>query len=448
MLLLTGCFRAPLIRPQQPRERVTLFAGVRVFDGRGDTLSEPTDVLVRDGRVTAIAPSIKPPDGAALVRGEGLTLLPGLFDGHVHLGGVEGEPVWDIGSHLPDVEAQSAALLYCGITTAVLAGRDGDSEDLARDITARRLAGPRLLTATRILTARGGHPVGMFSAGLPAIVRGVIISRTIAQVQGEEAARKMVRDELSSGAHHLKIVYHAMPEDAPRLTREELVAAISEAKALGKPAVVHVGTAQGAVEAAQAGATMLMHIPWEDDLTPEQARAIKEAGTAVVTTTRIYAAMLSSLSGAPQFTKLEREVMRPGLEKVFADKPAVVPLPGFEDYVGRSADFDAHLRKNVVTLREAAVTLVAGTDTGIPAVFPGAALHEELKYVAAQGIPASEVLRMATSNAAGVMDPKGGRGVIEVGSVADLLLVRGDPTQDLAALDEIAGVWKRGERQR
>lgn len=448
MLLFVACVRAPLILPRQPRERVTHFHNVRVFDGKSDSLSPPLDVLVRDGRITAISGPANAPAGAAVVDGAGLTLMPGLFDAHVHLGGVEGEPVWDIGKHLPDVEAQAAALLYCGVTTAVLAGRDSDSEALALDITARRMAGPRLLTATRIITAVGGHPVGMFAAGLPRLVSGYFIDKAIAQVSGVEGARQAVRDELKTGAHHVKLVYHAMPAEAPRLSRDELAAAIDEARKLGKPAFVHVGTAAGAVEAAQAGATLLMHTPWEDDLSAVQAAAIKQTGVAVVTTARIYAAMLASLSGAPSFSALEREVMRPGLEKVFAEKPAEVPLPGFEEYVGRSPEFDAHLKKNVMTLREASVTLVAGTDTGIPAVFPGAGLHEELKFLAGLGIPPVEVLKMATSLPAGIVDPQGKRGVIEVGAVADLLLVRGDPLTDLEAIDRIEGVWKRGERQR
>jgi imidazolonepropionase-like amidohydrolase len=168
----------------------------------------------------------------------------------------------------------------------------------------------------------------------------------------------------------------------------------------------------------------------------------------VVTTARIYAAMTASLSGAPAFSALEREVMRPGLERVFNQKPAEVPLPGFEAYLARAPAFDEALRKNVLTLREAQVTLLAGTDTGIPAVFPGAGLHEELKFLVGLGIPAAEVLRMATSLTARVVDPDGRRGVIEPGAVADLLLVRGDPTVDITALDQIIGVWKRGERQR
>src|SRR6476619_4073175 len=90
LLVIGGCARAPLILPHQPRERATLFSQVRVFDGKQDALWPPTDVLVVDGRITQISPVIPAPAGAAVVKGEGLVLMPGLFDAHVHLGGVEG----------------------------------------------------------------------------------------------------------------------------------------------------------------------------------------------------------------------------------------------------------------------------------------------------------------------------------------------------------------------
>jgi imidazolonepropionase-like amidohydrolase len=112
----------------------------------------------------------------------------------------------------------------------------------------------------------------------------------------------------------------------------------------------------------------------------------------------------------------------------------------------RTPEFVSNLGANVLTLREAGVTLLAGTDTGIPGVIPGAGLHEELKALVATGIPASDVLKMATSVPADVLEPGTHRGVIDPGAPADLLLVRGDPTQNIADLDRIVGVWQQGER--
>jgi len=445
-LALCACARVPLIAPQPLRDRATVFRSVRVFDGRSEALSRPTDVVVRDGRIAAIGPGLEAPEGAETVRGG--VLLPGLWDSHVHLGGVEGEPVWDLGKRLPDGRAQAAAHLYCGTTTAVIAGDNGDTYRVARDIEENREAGPRLLTATRIFTARGGHPAPMDHAAAPAPIAAIMLTRTVVEVTGEAELRAALRQELTAGAHHVKIVYHQLPPGAPTFSLDELKAAIDESRKLGKPVYVHVGTAQGAVEAAQAGAALLMHVPWEDELSPEQVQAIAKAGTPVVTTRRIYAAWLNALSGDPKLTKLEKKVMRPGLEEILKAKPEQISLFGWEDYLGRAAEFDRILGVNVKALHEGGVTLLAGTDTGLSGVFPGAGLHEELKSIAALGIPAAAVLKMATSNPARVVEPEAKRGVIEVGAIADLLLIEDDPLQNLEALDEIEGVWKAGQRQR
>src|SRR5207302_2960232 len=94
LLALAACARAPLLLPHRPTDRPTVFSQVRVWNGKSDALSQPADVLVRGGRVEQIAPVIPTPDGADVVDGRGLTLIPGLYDAHVHLGGSEGEPPW------------------------------------------------------------------------------------------------------------------------------------------------------------------------------------------------------------------------------------------------------------------------------------------------------------------------------------------------------------------
>jgi imidazolonepropionase-like amidohydrolase len=442
-LLLSGCAGAPLLLPHRAENRATHFFNVRVFDGKSKALSEPTEVWVVGGRI-ASGPA---PADALEVDGTGKVLLPGLFDAHVHFGS-SGEPPWVAGRHLPDVEAEAAALLYCGVTTAVVAGREIDSHALANDVAARRISGPRLLSATRIITAPGGHPVVMYRTALGSVLSGLLLGGMVVQVHGEEEARAAVREELSHGAHHVKAVYHSMPAGAPHLTREELAAAIDEAKKLGAPTYVHVGTGALAVEAAQAGATLLMHTPWEDELSDAQARAIRDSGAAVVTTRRIVSALMSTLSGNAAFSALEKQVMRPGLEQTFTQKPERFVLKNFEAMEQNAAQTDALLGKNIVTLHRNAVTLIAGTDTGVPGIFHGAGLHEELKALVKLGLPAADVLQMATSNAARVVDRDGHRGVIEPGAIADLLLVEGDPLTAIDDIDRIAGVWQRGERQR
>jgi imidazolonepropionase-like amidohydrolase len=93
----------------------------------------------------------------------------------------------------------------------------------------------------------------------------------------------------------------------------------------------------------------------------------------------------------------------------------------------------------------AGVPFFAGTDGGVPGVFPGAGLHRELALYAELGLTPLEVLRATTSRPAAFLEPGGATGRILPGQRADLLLVQGDPTADIHALDRIALVCVSGE---
>jgi imidazolonepropionase-like amidohydrolase len=101
---------------------------------------------------------------------------------------------------------------------------------------------------------------------------------------------------------------------------------------------------------------------------------------------------------------------------------------------------------NVKLLADAGAKLVTGTDSGLPGMFHGAALHRELQNLVALGLRPSRVLRMATVDAAHVIDPRADYGEVRPGQRADLLLIEGDPLADISATEKIAGVWQDGRK--
>jgi len=167
----------------------------------------------------------------------------------------------------------------------------------------------------------------------------------------------------------------------------------------------------------------------------------------MVTTSRIYSVLDGGNRGALQFTALEREVMPPGAPGHFSHRPEGYQLPGFPpEYLASLGDRARALGSNVKLLAGAGATLIAGTDSGLPAVFHGAALHRELQNLAALGIAPAHALRMATINAARAIDPRADYGEIKPGLRADLLLIDGDPLADISATEKIAGVWQDGRK--
>ena len=382
--------------------------------------------------------------GAVRVEGRGRTLLPGLIDCHVHLGGGDGAPPW--AAKVPNVDAQAAALLFAGVTTILSAALDSDTRDLQARIARGALAGPRIISSSRSFTAEGGHPVPFFKSLLPWPVSSAIVRGRVVQVAGEATARAQVAAEIAdTDPRFVKIMYDDIPPGTPHLTFGQLKAIIAEVRDRGRRASVHVGSVQDALEAVEAGAALLMHLPGDDLLTEAQARALVASGVPMVTTLRIYQVLSAAMQRGLSFTALEREVMPPGAAGQFQQPPPGYQVPGFPPgYLESFPARDAQLRANAKLLLSLGARLVAGTDSGLPAVFHGAALHRELQALVALGVPPARALRMATADAAQVLEPGADFGTIVPGQRADLLLVEGDPLADIAATERIAGVWQDG----
>ena len=449
--LLLGCQTSrPILvaaRGEARPPRPVLFQSVRVFDGASDALSDPSDVLVEGGRIAALGPagSLRS-DRAERVDGRGKTLLPGLVDCHVHLGGGDGTAPW--ASKRPNVDAQAAALVYSGVTTILAAARDSDAGELRSRIARGEMAGPRIVSSSRIVTARGGHPVGMYKAFVPWPVSSFVIGARVLQVEGEEDARKAVAAEIADVApEFVKIVYDDIPPGAPHLTAPVLRAIVGAAAAAGRRASVHAGSPAEAIEAIEAGASFLMHVPADAPLDDDQARRIATSAIPIATTVRIYGVLHAANQGTLAFSPLEREVMPPAAPAGFAERPKAWEMPGFpRAHVQSFARLHETMAGNAKKLFDAGARLLAGTDSGLPGVFHGAALHRELQALVALGIPAARVLRMATSEAARAIDPRADYGTIAPGQRADLLLIDGDPLADISATERIAGVWQEGQR--
>lgn len=451
LLLLAsgGCASRPLVVAPPDRDApdaTTVIRGVFVFDAEGGARRGPLDVFVQERRIAAIVEpgSRSLPSGAAVIDGAGRTLLPGLFDAHVHLGGGDGAPPWS--AALPEPEAQLAALLYAGVTSVLTAADDG-ATDLWAEIQAGRRAGPRLYRAGRPITAEGGHPRPMAEA-LYGFVGAVIVGRGIHEVEDVSEARAAVRDELEyRKPDYVKVMYDAIPADAPHLRPAELRAIADEAAQYGKRMVVHVGSPADAVEAAEAGAALLMHVPWSAPFTQEQLARLAATGVPVVTTASIWRREEAVLRETWRPSALEREVAGSALLAAFATPKGDWRPTGFaESFAGDLPRLHRQLGENLLALRAAGVPLLAGTDSGLPGVLHGPALHEELVTLVALGIPPGEALQMATSRPARLLDAAGATGIVEEGAWADLLLVEGDPTVDITATSRIVAVFQHGRR--
>lgn len=391
----------------------TLFQNVRIYDGRGASLSAPSQVLVRDDRIERISTApIAPPPDAKLIDGQGHTLMPGLIDNHWHTM-FAAPPLaqilqGDLGYLTLIAAAEARATLLRGFTSVRDLG--GPSFALKRAIDEGVVAGPRIYPSGAMITITGGH--GDFRAphelprqmGGPPPIGGVLNASQLADSPDE--VRLRVREQLMLGASQIKLTAGGgvasphSPLDVSTFTEDELRAAVQAAGNWGTYVGVHAYTPQAIERAIAAGVKVIEHGHLMDDAS---ARLIADNGI-----------WLS---------------FQPFVDDGFA--PQMPPSS-----MARLRQIFAGTEHAVALAKKYKLKLAWGTDvlfSAANATRQGALLVQMGKW-----FTPAEVLAMATGAGgellalSGPRNPYPGKlGVVEEGALADLLLVDGNPLQDL-----------------
>jgi imidazolonepropionase-like amidohydrolase len=266
---LGGVSVAQLVAVPPP---VTLFQNVRIFDGKGDTVSGPTNVLVRGNLIERIsATSIAPQASYTVIDGGGRTLMPGLIDMHWHTMMVRPTPaalvMGDIG-HLNLVAgAEASATLLRGFTTVRDLG--GPAFGLKRAIDEGTIAGPRIFPSGAIISVTSGHGDFRQPFELPRTVgkpqsRGELLGAAMIADSPDEV-RLRVREQLMLGASQIKLTAGGgvasphSPLDASTFTEAELRAAVEAAENWGTYVTVHAYTSESIRRAIAAGVKCIEH---------------------------------------------------------------------------------------------------------------------------------------------------------------------------------------------
>ncbi len=388
----------------------TLFSGGLVFDGTGTVLDDH-GVLVEGDSISRVAPVGEFAGYAGEhVDTSGGTLLPGLFDCHVHLcHDAAPDPYVSI-MKLDDAHVVTRALanaqtnLRGGITSVRDCGGKDYLEFAVRDAcNARTFQGPTIHAAGRMICMTGGHGNrwGRIADGVDDVV-------------------KAVREQIHKGSDFVKIMATGgvmtpgvNPEDA-HYSPEEMAAGIGEAKRFHKHTASHAQGRDGILNAVRGGITSIEHGIYMDDRCCEE---MLEAGTFLVPTIA-------------------------ALRNIIANKDKGIPAYAVEKTL-RAAE--AH-EKSIRMFHKAGGKIAMGTDAGTPFNMHGENAIE-LEFMCELGLSASESLIASTSNAAElVRDIKRGR--IAESCFADLLVVDGNPLEDITRVSRRENhrtVWKYGE---
>jgi imidazolonepropionase-like amidohydrolase len=400
-LLATAILRSPASAEN------FVIRNARVFDGH--RVLGVADVWVEDGKIKAVGRQLAA-DGAEIVDGSRDTLLPGLIDSHTHTWG----------------DALKDAIVF-GVTTEL---------DMFSDINFVREA--------KRLEAAGKNPnaADLRSAGTLATVRGghgTEYGLTIPTLSTPAEAKGWVNARIKEGSDYIKIVYddyRAYGLQRPTLSKETVKAIVDAAHDERKLAVVHIGSQEEARDVIEAGADGLAHLFADSAPDASFAPLAAQHHVFVVPTLTV----LEGFSGHPSGESLVDDPrLAPYLTAAAIDNLKKA-FPKFSALID-----EKHAEETVRALKAAAVPLLAGTDAPNPGTAHGASLHRELELLVRAGLTPVEALAAATAVPAATFHLDD-RGEIAVGQRADLLLVQGNPTQDITATRDIVAVWKAGTR--
>lgn len=398
--------------------RVTAIVGASVVMLDGSAPIKDAVVVVEGNRIAAVGPAVttKVPPDAGVIRAPGKWIVPGLMNMHVHLGlvlpGRQGAEL----ANETDAElalrmaGNARASLLSGTTTVRMTGSPRHADfALRKAIDRGEVDGPRIFTAGELVAVTGGHGSGRTGEGN----------------DGPDEFRKATRQEIFLGADWIKIAISGGIADmhgdiaAATMTREEMKAVIDTAHRHNIKVTAHSGSPIATDEAVDLGLDCVEHGYF---LTPEVLHKMKEKGVWLVPTI-----VVSQPTALPFFRKI-----------------------GSPDwYLARVASVGKQHWASLQTAIKEGVEIALGTDQFPFEANDGTtATIREAQYYVQAGMKPLQALRAATIEPATLLGVADRLGTIEKGKLADLLIIDGDPAQDITMLRTIRLVMKGGKLYR
>jgi len=401
----------------------TIIHAGKVIPANSSEFLYRASVIVDNDRITDIQSGYQSPsDGDVVIDLKNATLLPGLMDMHVHI--TQEQSPGSYAERLTLNEADFALngvvyaerTLMAGFTTVRnLGDTHNETVALRNAINNDKIVGPRIYTAAKSLASTGGHadPTNgrnKYLMGNPGPREGV--------VNGIADARQAVRQRYKDGADLIKITATggvlslAKNGQNPQFMMDELEAIVNTAKDYGMTVAVHAHGQEGMERAIKAGVDSIEHGTY---MSPGTMELMKQHGTWYVPTITAgnWVAEKSAIQG------FFPEVVRP-------KAAAIGPL----------------IRETFSRAYKAGVNIAFGTDSGVSAHGDNG---KEFILMVEAGMEPLDAIRSATINAAKLLQADDQLGSIEVGKLADLVAVNGDPLREISTMRNVIFVMKNGK---
>lgn len=400
----------------QTGDTTTVLTAERLFDARTGRMIQSPVVLIRGERIVSVQSGGAIPAGAAkVVNLPGMTLMPGLIDMHTH---IDSDPSYggynslQFSDRFWSVIAVPNAMrtLQAGFTTIRNVGSDAWNDvGLGQAINEGKIPGPRIVPAGYAFGATGGHCDSTF---FPPSMN----QKSPYNADSPEAGRRSVREIRKYGAQVIKIcatggVFSRNTEPGQQqMSLSDMKAIVDDAHMYGLKVAAHAHGANGIKDAIRAGVDTIEHASLIDDEGIELARK--------------HGAYLSMDIYNTEYTQSEGK------------KNGVL-----EDNMRKDREVADAQREGFRKAHKAGVKMVYGTDAG---VHPNGENGKQFRWMVKYGMTPAQAIQSATAISAEALGRKD-IGLLEAGRFADIIAVKGDPSQDVTLLENVDFVMKGGE---
>jgi imidazolonepropionase-like amidohydrolase/ABC-type multidrug transport system permease subunit len=442
-----------ILNRQLARGETFVIQGARIFVGDGRVI-ESGSILVRGGKIAGVYEGEGPDPKtlkAASIEAAGKTVLPGLIDVHVHLvatgGFVPDMSRYDPASHML---RNLAAYLYSGVTAVRSVGDPLDLVlKLRSSVNSGEKLGAELFTCGPLFTAQGGHGTEYFR-DMPPNMRQQAEAQFTRIPSSAADARRQVDELKNSNVDCIKAVLEAGGGSRifNRLDSGTFHAIAGEAHAQKLPLVVHTGDVRDVADAVSADAHSIEHGSFREVISDPLFQQMAAKKISYDPTLSVGEAFREFAAGKTDLLKrsLVQQVGPPGLIEYTEKTMSSAEVNSIRQ---RIAQFPINLdigTQNLVRAYKNGVTLVTGSDAGNYLVLHGPTVQHEIELWVRAGIPPAVALQSATYNAARLLRAENHIGAVREGNDADLLIVDGNPLDDITAVERISVVVFKGEQ--
>src|SRR5947208_8574457 len=419
--------------------QTTALRGARVIDGRGAAPIDNATIVIRDGRIVSIGPSAGTPvpSDAEVVNYTGKTIIPGLISDHSHVGifvGLKGAPE---NYNRDAILRQLNQLEAYGVATVIALGLNGPLiYELRPELHAGQLPGADLFGADQGIGVVGGQPFG----GQPPVSEN-----QVSRPDTVEMARASIRQMAARKTDMVKIWLDSAGGLMPKLKPEVYSAVIDEAHKNGLRVAAHIYDLDDAKAIVRAGVDVIAHGVLDKPVDSEfidmmKARSVWYISTIVLDYTNYIFADQPPWMREPFLQRALHPAVRAQFDApVYRERTLALPA------TAKNRAAVATNKQNLKALHDAGVQIGFGSDSGVGLRIPGVAEHLELALMVEAGLTPMQAITNATANAAKLLKLDD-RGVLATGKLADLVILDGDPTDDIANSRKIHAVWHRGKQ--